>query len=292
MYYDRASYSSIDQPPDCVACGVGINCTLGGSKLSTLALLPGFWRTSNASLDLRRCPDAGSNCSITGQATCAFSTSGCRGGRGESATHYCSPGLTGPLCRLCSPANGSSELVYYSPATTSEVASCRRCGRLLNSTAVTSTILLAVLLGVLGLLVTLWRCCTTRRTRVQAKRILRKTRPETKFKILYGFYQILSKIDEVYEVRLPADVHELLYDIRFVVSFGLADSRSLIECSGFNGFLPRLLFWLFIPPILIVAILVGVKLHLVYVSGSWSLAPYPRCGSNTGQAARHADLVP
>jgi hypothetical protein len=96
------------------------------------------------SLDLRRCPDAATNCSRTGSAVCPFSTSGCRGGM--KAQSYCAEGLDGPFCRLCRVKN-QSERLYYQPASNNAMARCVSCGRTVRGTLSTyMMILLAALL--------------------------------------------------------------------------------------------------------------------------------------------------
>ena len=39
----------------CERCMDGVNCTESGLTTANLPLLPGYWRTSNASVDIRRC---------------------------------------------------------------------------------------------------------------------------------------------------------------------------------------------------------------------------------------------
>ena len=86
----------------CCSCPVGTFCNTSSSantsNLVTLATLPikrGYYRRVNSTVDIRRCPDAASNCS--GRSECGYSTSGCRGG--TSAEHICMEGLQG----ICTP---------------------------------------------------------------------------------------------------------------------------------------------------------------------------------------------
>ena len=55
---------------ECIPCPVGANCTDQGTTLASLPLFTGYYRTSTASVDLRRCPDFGDG-------------SGCVGGVGD-----------------------------------------------------------------------------------------------------------------------------------------------------------------------------------------------------------------
>ena len=95
-YFDRAP--AADQV-ECVLCPVGSDCMAEGTDLATLPLLPGYYRVSNASDDLRRCPDFGG-------------TSGCVGGIAAHGEGPCRELLTGPYCRLCYVSDTSR---YYDP---------------------------------------------------------------------------------------------------------------------------------------------------------------------------------
>lgn len=81
-------------------CKTGSSCSANvtGVTLETLPLMPGYYRVSNDSDDLRRCPDFGDS-------------SGCVGGvsLGEGP---CKEWLTGPYCRLCNVTDRSR---YFNP---------------------------------------------------------------------------------------------------------------------------------------------------------------------------------
>ena len=81
---------------ECVLCPVGSRCGEAGAPLASLPLLPGYYRTSNASDDLRRCPDFGPD-------------AGCVGGVGVGEGP-CGAQLRGPYCRLCNVTDTSR---YY-----------------------------------------------------------------------------------------------------------------------------------------------------------------------------------
>ena len=49
-------------------------------------------------------------------------------------------------------------------------------------------------------------------------------------RILIGIYQILTNVDQVYEVELPPDVQYVIYQMRVCFSVGLADSTALLTC--------------------------------------------------------------
>ena len=88
-YYDNVAAVGVAEDRQCVLCKTGSICPadVSGVTLETLPLMPGYYRISNISDDLRRCPDFGDS-------------SGCVGGvsLGEGP---CKEWLTGPYCRLC-----------------------------------------------------------------------------------------------------------------------------------------------------------------------------------------------
>ena len=51
---------------ECTPCPVGANCTDQGTTLASLQLFTGYYRTSTASIDLRRCPDFGDGSGCVG----------------------------------------------------------------------------------------------------------------------------------------------------------------------------------------------------------------------------------
>ena len=62
---------------DCRVCPVGFDCAVAGLTLESLPTRRGYFRASNRSTDVQRCPDAAVNCE--GKFVCSASTSGCRG---------------------------------------------------------------------------------------------------------------------------------------------------------------------------------------------------------------------
>jgi len=99
-YYRDIVGVGVEKGRQCVLCKTGSNCSadVSGVTLETLPLMPGYYRVSNASDDLRRCPDFGDS-------------SGCVGGVGLGEGP-CKEWLTGPYCRLCNVTDRSR---YFSP---------------------------------------------------------------------------------------------------------------------------------------------------------------------------------
>ena len=71
--------------------------------------------------------------------------------------------------------------------------------------------------------------------------------------------QICTKIDTIYLVAMPADVRSLLDRLSVVVGFGLNGMASTpLACVGLAGYLPTLLFWMIMPPIIGLVVVVVV----------------------------------
>ena len=165
----KGYYDAIDDPIDveCHPCPIGSACEELGSTLALLPLLPGYWRTSNQSSDLRRCPDASSR-----------NASACANIDGQP----CKPWTAGPYCRVCNVTDGSR---YFDSAQ----SACVECG----DTAETSlTALVACLVGItLAVLLLLCWCGwrkSYKRLRFMAYQALQKIRAP--LKQIIAFYQV------------------------------------------------------------------------------------------------------
>jgi len=227
----------------CCTCPIGTNCTYGSISLATLPLARGYFRLARGSVDVRRCPDAAANCSANSH--CPLSTSGCRGGDGDT----CMPGLNGTFCRSC-----AEPFHYYVRATTEAVAHCEPCEEVSSSRSVVIILLFlscAVVVAFIAVIFT--------RMPANAQQLLRQLwhaatqiyRLPNKLKILVGFYQIAARVESVYDILLPAEVRQLLLSIQLTISIGI-DGVPL-ACVGANGYIPRLLFWMMLPLIVVVA---------------------------------------
>ena len=111
----------------CEPCPIGSSCNGPGNTLARLPLLPGYWRTNNDSVDLRRCPDASSP-----------NTTACANMNGVP----CKPWTTGPYCRVCNVTDGSR---YFDLGQ----SACVQCG---NTVATSLAALVGITLAVLFLL--------------------------------------------------------------------------------------------------------------------------------------------
>ena len=242
--------------PTCERCGVGLDCLRPGMTRSGLTLSVGYWRPSSDSLDVRRCTDSGMNC--TNQGACAASTSGCRGGSDPNAS--CAATLDGPLCQLCAPSNVS---VFYEPAWEGFMARCAPCGGLVAGTI---GVVIAVIAALL-LLVSLTRYCAAKglqqETLERLWRLWLACKLESSLKICIGFYQIVTRIPDVYEVSLTNELRMILSYFTLAISLNLGSVSDLLTCLGLDGYFARLFFWFCVPPVLIVVVLLGSFAHML-----------------------------
>jgi len=126
----EAYYDSATDGVSCEPCPIGSSCNGPGNTLARLPLLPGYWRTHNTSVDLRRCPDASSP-----------NTTACA----NMNRVLCKPWTTGPYCRVCNVTDGSR---YFDV----DQSACVECG------SVEATSFAAHMSAVLGVLCLLCWC--------------------------------------------------------------------------------------------------------------------------------------
>ena len=238
-FYDKIVGPGVE----CAVCPVGVQCD-GGATLEWLNIRPGYFRVDNASIDVRKCPDASTNCSHA--PVCEGTTSGCVGGVDSAGSALCQGGLQGIFCLDCDLGNGSTQ-VYYAPATTTKVATCEECG---NTVGVTAGIALAVVAAASSLLLFLrhqYHRCVADEHKQQLSDLWRSLNPMSKGKILLGFYLIATRVDSVYSVAIPYQVKRLINIISFSVSFGVMGAGQLLECLGLRGYKSMLLAFMSAP---------------------------------------------
>jgi len=249
---------------NCSICPSGADCQQSaGNTLPALPVKRGYYRLHPYSIDVRRCPDAGTNC--TDSSECEESTSGCRGtaqisgnssqaaGRRLEAealpfnsSSGCYDDLNGVFCRLCAPRH-DDVLVFYAAATGSRRAQCRACRESARDN-ILSFIGYVALAAVVVLLLFCWyEALWSERRKRHLRRAWQAFTPHNKLKILIGFYMIVTKVSEVYEVALPAQVASVLADFAFGVSFGFNGVGSVLECLETPGYLGKLTVYIVFP---------------------------------------------
>ena len=240
--YARRSGSESDSVLDCVECPVGADCSVHGATPSGLSLQVGYWRASNATLDVRRCSG-----SLAG--------SGCIGTLGAP----CKAGLRGPYCALCNEmgdGDPSGSSVYYHR----RERECRPC-------EVVSSVPLLFAMG--GALLA---CCVAHLARWIVKRRREGVAPETdskptswkrhalsiwrrllvkvkvkvKVKVLVSFYQVATTVETTFLVALPRSIAQPLGIFSFV-NLELDGLGLPLACMGLGSFEARLLATMLAP---------------------------------------------
>ena len=234
---------------DCQVCPVGTDCERGAT-LETLPLIAGYFRLDATTIDVRECPDARKNCSTT------FGTDACESTSACIATG-CAPGLTGVYCELC---DRSAGLVYYTPSTDDNVATCELCRDRLASTLILIAIGLVVIVMVLVIGLFLGRRMPST-TISRMKYFNESFTPRNKFKIIMSFYQLATKVSSVYDVLLPRAVNIFFLTVEGFFSFGIdspAISSTPLECMGLNGYTYKLIAYMVLPPAVIFVVVLAV----------------------------------
>ena len=231
--------ASADGTVACAECPIGTACEQsGGHMLSRLPLQRGFWRSSNQSTDVRRCPDSGRN------------SPGYVGTPNGTHSDQCKVGLAGPYCRLCSVAAGH----YFNE----QNSACEEC-----SQRRTPTQLLFLLLAMLLLLLSAGALVYLRRKSPrggqisgQIRVIFVRLKLKTKLKTLYSMYQISTRVPTIYQVQLlvPESVQQLLrtFELSMDIGFEGLASRQL-QCFNLHGFSSQLLVYMLLPPLMLLA---------------------------------------
>ena len=258
---------------DCQSCTVGVDCSRPGSRLGDLDLSRGFWRPSGDSRDVRRCPDASVGCMWRGafSSVCQNSLSGCRGGPDPDA--LCVPGsnLSGAFCRLC-PNEIDGMRVYYKAARAGRFNTAASCASCEGEQVVQRILSMYVVVAIAAVLVWVVLLVAARRTPAwipkQARRLWRASTPSVKLKSVIGFYIIVTKIEDVYEVSLPSEVRQLLSNFLFGITLGIGDASDFLTCIGLQGFRARLVFWMVVPLLVVALIVVATLLFLLVTSRS------------------------
>ena len=240
-------------------------CDLLSNSCCSQPIKRGYFRFEDTSIDVRRCPDASTNC--TDAPECPESSSGCKGtmdvaiGGGDEGASTAEPSfssgrrlkensttaagcyhdLAGPFCRLCARHDdGPAVRLYYSAATTSQRAQCRVCRETARDSILSALGWLA-LAAVVALLFRTWYVvCASPQQRSALGAAWKIYTPHNKTKILVGFYMIATKIDEVYEVSMPPAIRRLMTSFAFTVSFGVSTVGTVLECLDLSGYVNEL----------------------------------------------------
>ena len=99
-------------------------------------------------------------------------------------------------------------------------------------------------------------------------------KPLNKLKIMVSFYMIVTRINSVYEVELPFAIRRLLSTFSLGISLGFSGVGTPLECLGFHGYPPSLLFWMVAPVVFVgLILLAGIMYQLSVRKGIIKLSP-------------------
>ena len=245
-YYDEAAGT---QKVQCVSCVTGSWCA-NDTKGITLALLPllrGYYRTGNMSNDLRRCPDFGDS-------------SGCVGGVGFGEGP-CKDFLEGPYCKLCNVTDGSR---FYSP----EKSACLPCSDSWVLPAIVCSSVIAAMALAMVCRCVRSRYCTEPKTKDERKaalrrrlrRLLSQLSLKAKAKQLLGFFQVATRVADVYETPMPESVSQVLA-FADLLNINIAGLRLPLQCLGIGSYQKQLATTMMAPLVLAGAIVLGFVLR-------------------------------
>ena len=248
-YYDEATDERVVQ---CVQCKTGSSCS-DDTKGVTLALLPllrGYYRTGNTSHDLRRCPDFGDG-------------SGCVGGVGFGEGP-CKEWLEGPYCKLCNVTDGSR---FYSP----KESACIPCkgDAVVMPAVLCGAVIAAVVFAVLCRRLRSRFCTVPEENKTEGSllRLARKLRQlmtqfslKAKAKQLLGFFQVATRVADVYETPMPESVSQVLAFAE-VLNINISGLGLPLQCLGFGTYQQQLAITMLAPLVIAGAIVLGCVLR-------------------------------
>ena len=223
---------------ECKACPAGSSCPHAGTTLASITMKPGYYRVSNTSIDLRQCPDSSGD------------SSGCTGGVGLGEGP-CKPLLHGPYCQLCTVIDGTH---YYS----SGESDCLECsGDTFAGVGLAVGIVLAGLLLV-GVFIK-YRPDRKYERFSQLRRRLRiismQISLSAKLKQCLSFYQVATRIADVYVVTMPNAATQLLNCFE-VFNINIAGIGLPLQCLNMGTYKDQMIVTMVVPVLLVAALII------------------------------------
>ncbi|CAM9835821.1 unnamed protein product, partial [Ectocarpus sp. 12 AP-2014] len=229
---DEVTVADPDLLPACEAVPEGAQTTTRGGTLATLEILPGFYRSSVTSTDIREC----------------FYEDACEGG--QVVGEYCATGYSGPYCAVCTAGFSPG---YFHSCKSCEGDSRRRAFYVVS--AVGALVLLAVVLLAAKLVSVVETTPSSKApSRWQQKRSvwqarMKKILPLTAIKIVVVVWQIVTQYSDVAGVEYPGAYKDFLSVID-VVNLDLGFILSL-ACVYDTDFYDRLLLTTICPAVVL-----------------------------------------
>ena len=248
-YYNTNS----SEHPRCAPCPAGTDCTSSGTTTASLqaVMMPGFYRYSSRSAEIRRCPDYRAN--QTGTSSCSPV--------GELVTDLgCREWTAGAFCQECNVSDGSR---YFSFTT----SSCMVCTGSMASPLIYGSGLLLLLVGLVFLyhkVKPLERFQRLQMLHIRFTTMADHISLRANMKQCVGFYQVTTNIQDVYSIEMPADTQNFLDAIKGIVSFDVTKTFGLpLECARLSGYYRKLTFMMLWPIVVVVGLIAG------HVSKQW-----------------------
>jgi hypothetical protein len=148
-----------------------------------------------------------------------------------------------------------NESVHYAVATTSKPAHCADCSESARNAILVIVGVVVVCAVAYAVLHLAHRHCLPAARKDQLQSAWALFTPHNKLKIVINFYQVVTKIDTVYEVELPPEVKQLLGLFSTWVTLGLSHASAVLECFGFRGYMATLTLYILIPVVVAATII-------------------------------------
>ena len=145
------------------------------------------------------------------------------------------------VCKLC---NVSDVQRFYD----SDDSSCKACTEHMVQKVIFTWSLLATL-TVSALCFDRYGRGLYRKFKLRYARILTKWKPlKNWLRIVWGAYQMLTKIPTIYQLSLPSSVANFIASVTPAIDLGLGGVATVpLQCLGFKGYLPQLIFVMILP---------------------------------------------
>ena len=199
----------MEKPLDfCLECPIGADCTEAGSTLLELPIKQGYWRHSKETEKIYRCKNQ-RNRKENNHICKGYPHGDVHSLQSEDIGNmYCDANHKGPLCEVC-----VSDAEFFNP----EEGRCEEC----PSTGKYVGYLFIVLVVALFVIAIIW---------ILLKRFpMRREMFQAKFKILVGFFQVISSYEIVYGVELADNIQDYF---EFLTRFHLDFLHSQRNCIG------------------------------------------------------------
>ena len=193
---DPVPKSALSHNPSkyCKECPSNAIC-ISNTSIQTLSINPGFWRDSNKTSKLYRCPDTNlcEGSAASNLYKCSINTEMCEVSAVFGESPYCKSGFKGPLCQSCENANE-----YFRDSRDT----CERCPPV-STFILTLILVITLIIGIAFLVRIAVRSMPMIGTRISSFNL------RAKLKIIISFYQVVSSLEVVYGVEVHSSLKDL-----------------------------------------------------------------------------------